>query len=72
MDPTVHVGLVMVIHPLDGLHNGTRRLGRGGIVEIDELTALYLTLQDGIIFTYPIDVHFYLAFSCQLLAFSLL
>ena len=36
---TVHVGLVVVVHLVDGLHHGARRLGRGRIVQIDERAA---------------------------------
>ena len=57
VDATVHIGLVVVVHPVDSLHNGTRRLGRRSIVEIDERAALNLALQDGIILTYLVDVH---------------
>ena len=57
VDATVHIGLVVVVHPVNGLHNGTRRLGRRSIVEIDERAALNLALQDGIILTYLVDVH---------------
>ena len=54
----MHIGLVVIVHLVNGLDDGSRRLGRCGIVEIDERASLNLALKDGIILAYLVDVHF--------------
>ena len=56
VNATVHVGLVVVIHPVNRLDDGTGRLRRGGIVQIDERATLNLALQDREILANPFDI----------------
>ena len=54
-DATVDVGLVLIVHIVDGLDHATRGLGCGGIVEVDERTAVDVAAQYGKFFAKIID-----------------
>ena len=49
------VGLVLIVHIVDGLDHAARGLGCGGIVEVDERTAVDVAAQYGKLFAKIID-----------------
>ena len=53
---TMHVGLVAVIHLVDGVDHATGSQRGGSIVQIDERPALDCAIQDGILTAYFFDV----------------
>jgi len=60
----VHVGLVAVVHLLDGIHHTAWRLRRGSVVKIDQRVPVDLPLQDGIVGAYLVDIQLFRYHDC--------
>jgi len=56
VEPAVDVGVGVSVVVGDGVDDRFRRLARRGVVQVDELLAAELPLEDGEVLAYPLDV----------------